>query len=134
MAGLIFVVKAHLRGVRVTSDAGLRMSRSLRGPDVMVVDHRLAEKWVTDPPVLVAEVLSRSTRAEDLLRKSREYAEAGVGQYWTVDPDARLIEVSELEDGEWRLLVRVDEALPSAEVRVGEYGVVPLDLADVLDG
>lgn len=85
-------------------------------------------------PLLVAEVLSPSTRSEDLLRKGPEYAGAGIEQFWVADPDARTLEVHELVDGAWELVVRFDENQPAGAVAVGDHGTVPIDLLDLLDG
>lgn len=128
------LLKASLPGLIVVIESGLRMARSLRGPDVMVVDVVPETTWMEAAPVLLVEVLSPSTRSEDLLRKGPEYAEAGAGQYWVVDPDQRTLEVYELVDGRWEPLAAFDERTPNGEVRVGEHGVVPIDLADLLDG
>lgn len=46
-----------------------------------------------DPPDLATEVLSPSTRHIDREEKAAEYAEAGVTEYWIVDPEGRSIEV-----------------------------------------
>ena len=46
-----------------------------------------------DPPDLAVEVLSPSTRRVDREEKAAEYAEAGVTEYWIVDPEGRAIEV-----------------------------------------
>ena len=46
-----------------------------------------------DPPDLAIEVLSPSTRRIDRQEKAAEYAEAGVTEYWIVDPEGRSIEV-----------------------------------------
>lgn len=43
-------------------------------------------------PILVVEVPSPSTAVNDRNRKRRRYQESGVGEYWIVDTDARLIE------------------------------------------
>lgn len=43
-------------------------------------------------PLLIAEVLSPKTAFSDRNRKRTRYQSAGVGQYWIVDTDARLIE------------------------------------------
>ena len=61
----------------------------VRLPDLMLVADRPADGWVRSAPLLVVEVLSPSTRSEDTIRKSVEYAEGGIGQYWVVDPDLR---------------------------------------------
>ena len=42
--------------------------------------------------VLAVEVLSPSTARSDRTTKRRRYQRAGVPEYWTVDPDGRLVE------------------------------------------
>ncbi len=44
-------------------------------------------------PDLVAEILSPETRANDLGPKRRAYLNAGVREYWVLDPDARTVQV-----------------------------------------
>ncbi len=104
-----------------------------RLPDVVVFDvEPVDEVPIRQTPVLVAEVLSPSTQGEDLLRKAPEYAEAGIGQYWVVDIDARIIEVQANVDGRWELLATVDGASPTADVPVGDHGVVHVELPAIL--
>ena len=43
-------------------------------------------------PVLAVEILSPSTASRDRGRKRLIYQRLGVGEYWIVDPDSRLIE------------------------------------------
>ena len=68
-------------------------------PDVLVVCDR--EKFrdgrVYGAPDLVVEVLSPSTRRKDITLKLYKYTEAGVREYWIVDPPARQIIVFDLE-------------------------------------
>lgn len=92
------------------------------------------EGLFVERPVLVVEVLSPSTRSEDLLRKAPEYAEAGIAQLWLVDPDARTLEVQRLVDGRWQPHARLDDATPQAEIAIEPHGVVAVDLLDLLDG
>lgn len=47
----------------------------------------------------MVEVLSPSNRAYDQRHKARVYADAGVLEFWLVDPEARTIEVYRLQDG-----------------------------------
>lgn len=54
------------------------------------------------PPLLVVEILSKSTRRRDLNRKREIYEETGVPSYWVVDPEASTITVLELKDGSYR--------------------------------
>ncbi|WP_149728072.1 Uma2 family endonuclease [Nocardioides humilatus] len=103
----------------------------VRLPDLMVVESRPPDGWVREAPLLVVEILSPSTRSEDTIRKSMDYAAGGAGQYWTVDPELRTIDVWHLVDGEWDLLARIDDKHPTAEVELAGV-VVALDLREVL--
>jgi Uma2 family endonuclease len=50
------------------------------------------EKWDDAPtPVLVVEILSDSTRRNDLVKKRAFYPESGIPEYWIVDGDARSV-------------------------------------------
>jgi Uma2 family endonuclease len=105
----------------------------LRAPDLAAIEKRPSTTtFVEEAPVLVVEVLSPSTRAEDTIRKPPEYAGAGIGQFWVVDPDGRSVDVFENVEGTWELLLHLDDAQPTGEVTVGAHGVVPLDLAWIL--
>lgn len=69
-------------------------------PDVVVsMGESLGPRGIEGPPLLVAEVLSPSTRRYDELFKRDVYARAGIGWYWLVDPDAPRVTVLRL-DGE----------------------------------
>ena len=134
-------ISARLAGLLATTlpdltilvEAGVSLPRNrLRAPDVTAVAHLPDGKWVSEPPVLVIEVLSPSTRAEDTIRKSMEYAEGGIGQYWIVDPDLRAIDVLVNHDGAWEVFAHLDDAHPSAEIGVPDHGTVRLDLAEIL--
>jgi len=50
--------------------------------------------WNTAPtPILVVEILSPYTRNRDRVQKKELYIDAGVGEYWIVDPEERAITV-----------------------------------------
>ncbi|MHB8463839.1 MAG: Uma2 family endonuclease [Acidimicrobiales bacterium] len=56
-------------------------------PDLLVVDaHVVMLQRAVDTPYLVVEVLSPSTRADDLGSKRILYERLGVPNYWVVDP------------------------------------------------
>jgi len=80
-------------------------------PDVVFVRaerERIVRDRVEGAPDLVVEVLSPGTARRDLGEKLRLYAEAGVGEYWIVDPTARTFELLENRDGAF--LLRLPEA------------------------
>jgi Uma2 family endonuclease len=57
---------------------------------------------VRGPPDFIAEVLSPSNASEDRSVRRDVYAEAGVREYWIVDPDARSIEAFVLHGVKYR--------------------------------
>jgi Uma2 family endonuclease len=70
--------------------------RTLVQPDVFVVRRtpgQRLERWAdVGVPLLAIEILSDATAARDRGAKRRIYQRAGVGEYWIVDLDARLVE------------------------------------------
>lgn len=75
-----------------------------REPDIVVylTEHldRIGKTFGRVPD-LVVEVLSPGTRDLDLTKKFREYAQAGVSEYWLVDPSVRGIQVYTLQAGHY---------------------------------
>jgi len=65
-------------------------------PDLFVVRRmpgQRLDRWAdVGIPLLAIEILSETTAARDRGAKRRIYQHAGVGEYWIVDLDARLIE------------------------------------------
>ena len=61
-------------------------------PDVIVVCGEPPKEHLQIAPDLVAEILSPSTRQNDLTYKRELYASQGVGTYLIVDPEAKRIE------------------------------------------
>ncbi|NHA01860.1 Uma2 family endonuclease [Nocardioides sp. W3-2-3] len=87
-----------------------------------------------DVPVLVVEARSPSTAAEDTVRKSVEYLQAGIAHYWLVDRTNRvLIAFGNAGDG-WEVALRLDVDPPIGAVDIAGHGTVRLDLPALLDG
>jgi Uma2 family endonuclease len=130
-------LEAQLPGLFVYEAVNVRVApRRIRIPDIVVMERSQTGVLVEDLPVLVVEILSPATRREDLVRKRNEYATAGIDQYWIVDADdeeASAVEVFRLVRRRYESLAVLDRERPTAEVRVGEHGVVPLDLTVLLD-
>lgn len=75
-------------------------------PDLIVIrssrlDIYRPEGVVVEPPDLVIEILSPSTRAFDLVRKMALYARSGVPEYWIADPERRTFAVNYLTNEEY---------------------------------
>ena len=68
--------------------------RNIFQPDLYVIcDDGMIGKdgYVVGAPPLIIEILSPSTRAKDMLLKTYKYSQAGVLEYWIVDPQKRKI-------------------------------------------
>jgi Uma2 family endonuclease len=84
-------------------------------PDVLVARRPIGEKRLEQTPVLVAEVLSPSTRSYDRKRKRAAYEKLGIEHFWVVDPAGPSIEALRLVDGAYEPVV-VAEAGGTFEV------------------
>ena len=83
-------------------------------PDILVICKRsgyTAERGIGAPD-LVIEILSRSTRSRDMLLKLNKYADAGVREYWIIDPDDRKIIVYYFEDDSLSGIYDFNEKIP----------------------
>lgn len=90
-------VQAHRIGALLWSPADIEFSpRRLVQPDLFVAPlgkHGRIDSWRdVRSLVLAIEALSPSTAFADRTRKRAIYQDEGVGEYWIVDLDARLIE------------------------------------------
>jgi len=101
-----FILKNHL-GKVYFAPVPVRLGRQeYREPDVFYVStSRVLEAAGTYPSGadLVMEVVSGSPagRDRDLVRKRRDYALAGIPEYWIVDPQEEVIYVLRLEGKEY---------------------------------
>jgi len=80
-------------------------AREFREPDLLAIqdahDPRVQNRYWTGAD-LVMEVVSPDAPERDLVEKRREYAEAGIPEYWIVDPRDRSVTVLALADGQYR--------------------------------
>lgn len=118
-------------------------------PDVMIVCDRskIQRDGVHGAPDLVVEVLSPSTMTNDRGAKMRNYAAAGVKEYWLVLPVGKTVEVYLNHDGRFELEATYTEydawelehmedderAAVCTEVPVSIYEGFRVPLADVFD-
>ncbi len=90
-------------------------------PDIMVVcDQNKLEniKKCSGAPDLVIEILSPSNYRHDMIVKLNLYNQAGVREYWIVDPESMTVEVFLLVDEGRYLLSGVFQKTDSVEVSV----------------
>lgn len=87
-------VEAHGLGLVYRPRAVMRYDGSEVEPDLMVRQPQPPDgaTWDAAPiPILVVEILSPSTRRRDQVQKRSLYMDAGVAEYWLVDPERRTI-------------------------------------------
>ena len=111
------------------ADLDLR-SGQVSQPDLFVLpwlDRPAIRDW-TDyaVPLLVAEVLSPATARFDRVLKRRQYQASGVGTYWIVDLDSRLVEVWRPESespaiADGQLVWHPDAGHPPLVIDLGKY-------------
>lgn len=109
------------------------LSRELqRAPEpdmVIILNQRrdiVGRSRVEAPPDIVIEILS-TDRSRDLVRKRQIYAEAGILEYWPIDPRNDTVTQLELRDGEYveRAVLTADETLttpllPGLSIRLAD--------------
>ena len=85
-------------------------------PDIVIILNErrgiVSRARVEAPPDIAVEILS-TDRRRDLVRKRQIYAEAGVREYWLIDPRNDTVTQLELRDGEYveRAALGADDTL-----------------------
>lgn len=88
-------------------------------PDLLFISHeslRIAKNHVVAAPDLAIEVVSPSSRRRDYIAKRVLYENAGVKEYWIVDPVKKVVEVLALVDGRYVQTTNEDGSAQSAVV------------------
>lgn len=134
----VAVLDAHCQatgfGRALTGEAGVIVARrpdTVRGADVAVVSYArlpkgpLQDGFLTTPPELVVEVLSRDTSWEKMELKVADYHAFGVDLVWVLDPQTTTLRAYP-RGGEPVVLHGADEAsadphLPGFRVRVSRF-------------
>lgn len=98
-------------------------------PDISIVcdPEKTSGHGCKGAPDMVIEVLSPSTGRYDRLKKFNLYWQAGVREYWIVDPTDRMVSVHTLKDGAYHTTVYDEDA----SVRVGIFNDCTIDLSKV---
>ena len=74
-------------------------------PDISVIcdPGKLTDRGCTGAPDWIVEIISPSTASHDYIRKLKLYADAGVKEYWIVDPDKKSVYVYHLEEDKFEV-------------------------------
>lgn len=99
-------------------------------PDITVVcdPDKLDDIGCKGAPDMVIEILSPSTARNDRIVKYQLYERAGVGEYWIVDPDTKIVTVHLLENGRYHAPVAYTG---KASVPVSIWDDFSVDLSQV---
>jgi Uma2 family endonuclease len=97
-------------------------------PDMVVVcdSSKLDAKGCNGAPDLIIEVLSPSTARQDRVVKFRKYLEAGVREYWVVNPEEKTVQVHVLDNG--RYVTKTYDETDEVQVTVLPGCVIALPL------
>lgn len=72
-------------------------------PDLFVVcNPKVDNGRLQGTPIIVIEILSKSTASRDVTTKKWLYEKNGVEEYWIIDPIHQLVEVYRMQDGKYR--------------------------------
>lgn len=85
-----FFVEKHQLGIILSSPFQMKLADSGREPDLIFVSQknlgRLKATFLDGPADLVIEVISPESTSRDRGEKYFEYEEAGIREYWLIDP------------------------------------------------
>lgn len=126
-------VRQHNLGEVLTAPIDVRMGQWADPvqPDILFIQREhldiVKENWIEGAPDLIVEILSSSSWLDDRRTKYRIYAQAGVREYWLVDPDECQIEIFVLRGGDYALVGRFasgelapSEILKGLQIQVDE--------------
>jgi Uma2 family endonuclease len=109
----------------------IRPGDLVRVPDVMVLPGAPGAGPVTDPPLVVVEVVG-SGESVDVLQKAGEYLSAGAEQLWVVNLVRRVVDVYAATGSGWARLAHLTARVPCATVEVTALGPIELSLTEIL--
>lgn len=89
-------------------------SRTMVQPDIIVVCDRdkIIDRCVFGAPDLCMEILSPSTRKKDTIIKLNKYSNAGVREYWLIDPDRKTVIVYDFAHENYPVLYGFHDKIP----------------------
>ena len=118
-------------------------------PDAMIVCDRkkIRHDGVHGAPDLVVEILSPSTRKNDLTKKMKLYERIGVREYWIISPKEKTVDVYILRDGkfeldnsyhpyeDWELQLMTEDEKKSVllPLKVSLYDDFMVDVSDIFE-
>mgnify|MGYP005844324763 CR=1 FL=1 len=99
-------------------------------PDISVIcdPNKLTDRGCTGAPDLIFEIVSPASRKMDYSLKNAIYSEAGVREYWIVDPAKERVTVYHYEEDAAPVIYSF-----SQEISVGIYQGLSIKIDDLID-
>lgn len=104
-------------------------SKTVVEPDISVIcdPNKLTDRGCTGAPDWIIEIVSPSNPRHDYVRKLGLYTDAGVREYWIVDPVQRSIHVYLLEEDLFKITIYTLED----KIKTGIYDNLWIDFKDL---
>ena len=102
-------VQVHQLGSVLNAPFQMKIGRSGREPDLFYLatahQGRMKRTYLDGPADLVVEIISPESAGRDRGDKFYEYQDAGIPEYWLIDPDRQVAEFYQLDDrGHYQLV------------------------------
>lgn len=90
--------------------------KTMLQPDVLIVCDRkkIRRRCIYGAPDFIVEILSPSTKKKDAFIKLNKYVDAGVKEYWMVDPDKKRVVVYDFLHDDYPVIYGFDAKVPVA--------------------
>jgi len=134
--GLTALFRTHLKGkrCRAFSEMGIYLdvdkNETYLTPDLLILcdKNKMGPKGVNGSPDMIIEILSPSNHKHDRVTKRHKYEQAGVKEYWLLDPENSLLEVVLLgEGGMYHSTIYTDDAV----VKINVLDDLEINLAEL---
>ena len=91
-------------------------NKTIVQPDVLILcdKSKYTPERIVGAPDFVAEVLSKSTKRKDIFIKLNKYKNAGVHEYWMVDPEKHQVLVWDEKEGDRLAVFDLKSRIPVA--------------------
>lgn len=114
-----FILENKRQCIPMMSPVDVRLDcddKTMVQPDVLILcDKTKIRKWgIMGAPDFVLEVLSPSTKSKDCIKKLEKYREAGVKEYWILDPYKRKLVVYSFEEELYPMVCGLEDKVPVA--------------------
>ena len=112
-----YIRKKHGKCITITAPLDVQLDcdeKTMVQPDVSIICDRskFRNGRVAGAPDLVAEVLSPATQRRDVSLKMGKYMNAGVREYWIVDPVKKRVSVYEFEKDIFPVMYTFEHKVP----------------------